>query len=161
MAGKPADPRRILLMTFTDAAAAELRTRVTQLVLKARYDADRQGDDHAIQRTVEVLRALPAVAHLHHPLLLRELPPRARPRGRPLARLSPCSTRTEAKALLDEVARNELLARLNRPARRARKSGSYDPDFEVVLPERTAGARRRRVRAPPSATPPRSSSRRR
>ena len=37
--GKAVDPRRILLVTFTDNAAAELRTRVTQLVLKARYEA--------------------------------------------------------------------------------------------------------------------------
>ena len=42
-AAGPLDPRRILLMTFTDNAAAELRTRVTQLILKARYEADAGG----------------------------------------------------------------------------------------------------------------------
>ena len=41
----PLDPRRILLMTFTDNAAAELRTRVTQLILKARSEADASGNE--------------------------------------------------------------------------------------------------------------------
>lgn len=127
-AGKPADPRRILLMTFTDAAAAELRTRVTQLILKARYEADAQGNDAVIQRTVEVLRALPSspicTIHSFCASFLRE---HALEAG-----LSPgfaVLDETEAKALLDEVARDELLARLNRP-RPGEGAGAYDPDFE-------------------------------
>jgi len=52
---KPIDPRRILLMTFTDNAAAELRGRVSEKMIAAEKDGDATGD-----RARRVLRSLPA-----------------------------------------------------------------------------------------------------
>ncbi len=53
---KPIDPRRILLMTFTDNAAAELRQRVAERMLSAQQDEDVDRADCARR----VLRTLPA-----------------------------------------------------------------------------------------------------
>ena len=126
----PLDPRRILLMTFTDNAAAELRTRVTQLILKARHEADAAGDGAEIEKTVRILRQLPAAPistiHSFCAGFLRE---RALDAGLP-----PGFTvldQDDAETLLDECAQAELLARLNREPRAERSElPPYDPDFE-------------------------------
>jgi ATP-dependent helicase/nuclease subunit A len=110
--GKPIDPRRILLMTYTENAAAELRTRVTQLVLKARHEAEEKRDTTEIEQTIRVLRALPSAPistiHSFCAGLLRE---RALDAG-----ISPSfivMDQDEAEELLEQTAREELLARLN------------------------------------------------
>ena len=126
----PLDPRRILLMTFTDNAAAELRTRVTQLILKARHEADAAGDGAEIEKIVRILRQLPAAPistiHSFCAGFLRE---RALDAGLP-----PGFTvldQDDAETLLDECAQAELLARLNREPRAERSElPPYDPDFE-------------------------------
>jgi len=53
---KPMDPRRILLMTFTENAAAELRCRVAERMLAAEKTSDLDSSDLARR----VLRTLPA-----------------------------------------------------------------------------------------------------
>ncbi len=118
----PIDPRRILLMTFTDNAAAELRTRVTQLVLKARYEAEQAGDDAAIDAIIRVLRALPSspisTIHSFCTSYLRE---HALDAG-----LSPGFSvldQEQADELLAEIATDELLARLGGSGR--------DADFDA------------------------------
>ena len=55
---KPIDPRRILLMTFTDNAAAELRSRVAEKMLAA----EKNGDDEQADRARRVLRSMPAAS---------------------------------------------------------------------------------------------------
>lgn len=57
---KAIDPRRILLMTFTDNAAAELRGRVSGKMLAAEKAALENGDDEQADRARRVLRSLPA-----------------------------------------------------------------------------------------------------
>ena len=57
---KPVDPRRILLMTFTDNAAAELRGRVSEKMLAAERAALESGADEPADRARRVLRSLPA-----------------------------------------------------------------------------------------------------
>ncbi len=129
-AAGPLDPRRILLMTFTENAAAELRTRVTQLILQARHEADASGDGAEIEKIIRILRQLPAATistiHSFCAGFLRE---RALDAGLP-----PGFTvldQDEAESLLDECAQTELLARLNREPRTERSElPPYDPDFE-------------------------------
>ena len=53
---KPIAPEKILLMTFTDNAAAELRQRVSEKMLAA----EKTGDDETSDRARRVLRSLPA-----------------------------------------------------------------------------------------------------
>lgn len=127
--GPCVDPRRILLMTFTDNAAAELRTRVTQLVLKARHDAERAGNDEDFRQCASVLQSLPSAQictiHSFCSGLLRE---RALEAGIPpgFAVLDQEQTST----LLDDASREELLARLNPPsAGTPAPESPYDPDF--------------------------------
>jgi ATP-dependent helicase/nuclease subunit A len=122
--GAAINPRRILAMTFTENAAAELRTRVTELILKARYEAEQQDDAAAVQRISRVLRDLPGAPictiHSFCTGLLRE---RAIEAG-----LSPgfaVLAQEEADALLNEAAEAELLARLD-PAPGA---PAFDPAF--------------------------------
>lgn len=57
---KPVDPRRILLMTFTDNAAAELRQRVSEKMLAAEKAALESDDSELADRARRVLRSLPA-----------------------------------------------------------------------------------------------------
>ncbi len=123
--GPPADPRRILLMTFTDNAAAELRSRATQWILRARYEAEDRGDMETVEATVRILRALPSspicTIHSFCAGFLRE---HALEAG-----LSPGFSvldQDESDALLDEVCREELLGRL----RHETSNPAYDPDFE-------------------------------
>ena len=130
-AAGPLDPRRILLMTFTDNAAAELRTRVTQLILKARYEADVRGNNEEVETIIRILRQLPAAPictiHSFCASFLRE---RALDAG-----LSPGFSvldQDEADSLLDESAQTELLARLNQEPRLEHSEiPAYDPDFEA------------------------------
>ena len=127
----PLNPRRILLMTFTDNAAAELRTRVTQLILKARHEAEVGGNGDEVEKIVRILRQLPAAPictfHSFCASFLRE---RALDAG-----LTPGFSvldQDEADLILDESAKTELLARLNREPRLERSEMSaFDPDFEA------------------------------
>ena len=57
---KTIDPRRILLMTFTDNAAAELRGRVSGKMLAAEKASLETGDGEIADRARRVLRSLPA-----------------------------------------------------------------------------------------------------
>jgi ATP-dependent helicase/nuclease subunit A len=57
---KPVPPEKILLMTFTDNAAAELRHRISEKMLAAKKDALESGDDEQADRARRVLRSLPA-----------------------------------------------------------------------------------------------------
>ncbi len=111
------DPREILLMTFTDNAAAELRMRVFHRLLKARRNAEQAGDDgrttcavHAISR----LSAAPiCTIHSFCTRLLRE---HALEAG-----LSPgfsVFVGDEREEMLHRICREELLSRI-----------VADPDF--------------------------------
>lgn len=121
------DPRRILLMTFTDNAAAELRTRVTQLVLKARYEAESGGDADALERCVHALRALPSAPICTiHSFCAGYLRERALEAG--LAPGFSVLDPSDANDLLDEAARAELIARLN-PGAGSPDAPTYDADF--------------------------------
>ncbi len=104
----PVDPRRILLMTFTDNAAAELRQRVAERMLDALQDDDADRADCARR----VLRTLPAsnisTIHAFCAGLLRE---HALEIG-----LSPGFQTLEDEertALLDEVLKAELFQTLD------------------------------------------------
>ncbi|NOU35185.1 MAG: UvrD-helicase domain-containing protein [Kiritimatiellaceae bacterium] len=107
-AGRQAiDPRRILLMTFTDNAAAELRCRVAEKMLAA----EKSGDDEQADRARRVLRSLPAAGistiHAFCAGLLRE---HALELG-----LSPAFQTLEDEerdALLDEVLKAEIFQNL-------------------------------------------------
>ncbi len=108
---KPIDPRRILLMTFTDNAAAELRQRVSGKMLAA----EKTGDDETADRARRVLRSLPAAnistIHAFCAGLLRE---HALELG-----LSPGFQTLEDEArdaLLDEVLKAEIFQTLEEDA---------------------------------------------
>ncbi|HOW98349.1 MAG TPA: UvrD-helicase domain-containing protein [Kiritimatiellia bacterium] len=122
---EPIPPGRIVLMTFTDHAAAELRLRVTARVLDARRRAVEEKRSADADLAARVLRALPGAPigtiHSFCADLLRE---RALQAG-----LSPAFAildEDSAHQLLEEAARDELLARLDRG-----RAGRYDPDFEA------------------------------
>ncbi len=113
------DPRKILLMTFTDNAAAELRMRVAQRFLKARRTAEIAGDGERAETAIHAMSRLAAAPigtiHSFCTRLLRE---QALEAG-----LSPgFSTLVgdERDALLNQICRDELLDRLER-----------DPDFKT------------------------------
>lgn len=123
---EPIPPGRIVLMTFTDHAAAELRLRVTARVLDARRRAVEEKRPDDAELAARVLRALPGAPigtiHSFCTDLLRE---RALQAG-----LSPAFVILDAESagqLLDEASRDELLARLDRG-----RAGRYDPDFETL-----------------------------
>ncbi|MEI7851383.1 MAG: UvrD-helicase domain-containing protein [Kiritimatiellales bacterium] len=118
---KAIDPRRILLMTFTDNAAAELRQRVSEKMLAA----EKNGDDELGDRARRVLRSLPAAnistIHAFCAGLLRE---HALELG-----LSPAFQTLEDEdrdALLDEVLKAEIFQRLPAPRE---LEGEEDADF--------------------------------
>ena len=113
------DPREILLMTFTDNAAAELRMRVTHRLLKARRAAEAKGNDEQAERALFASSRLPAAPigtiHAFCAHLLRE---HALEAG-----LSPGFATLigeERDELLAQMSRNELLAHLE-----------TDPDFKT------------------------------
>ena len=104
---KPIDLRRILLMTFPDNAAAELRWRVSGKMLAAEKAARESDDDELGDRARRVLRSLPAAnistIHAFCAGLLRE---HALELG-----LSPAFQTLEDEArdaLLDEVLKAEI-----------------------------------------------------
>ena len=57
---RPVAPEKILLMTFTENAAAELRSRVSEKMIAAERTAQDNNDDESADRARRVLRALPA-----------------------------------------------------------------------------------------------------
>lgn len=113
------DPRRILLMTFTDNAGGELRMRVSHRLLKTRRMAEAEGNDALAERAATAMNHLPAAPigtiHSFCTRLLRE---HALEAG-----LSPAFSvlaGDDRDELLNQICRDELLARL----------GS-DPDFKT------------------------------
>jgi ATP-dependent helicase/nuclease subunit A len=105
------DPHRILLMTFTDNAAAELRMRVTHRLLKARQAAEDRGDMDATDRIVTALSHLPsAPIETIHSFCTRLLREHALEAG-----LSPgfsVFVGDERNELLERICQDELLERL-------------------------------------------------
>jgi len=113
------DPRKILLMTFTDNAAAELRVRVLHRLLKARRTAEAEVNDELAERAITAMSRLPSAPigtiHSFCTHLLRE---HALEAG-----LSPGFGVLEGDArdeLLNQICRDELLGRLD-----------TDPDFKT------------------------------
>lgn len=113
----PVSPEKILLMTFTDNAAAELRARVSSKMIAAEQAALDAGDSERADRARRILRTLPAARistiHAFCAGLLREYALEAG--------LSPdfqTLDQEERDALLDEVLRREIFACLEN-----------DPDF--------------------------------
>jgi len=103
----PVDPEEILLMTFTDNAAAELRAKVSEKMIAAERDALQASDDDRADRARRVLRKMPAAnistIHAFCAGLLRE---HALEIG-----LSPgfqTLEEEEREALLDDVLKTEL-----------------------------------------------------
>ena len=112
------DPREILLMTFTDNAAAELRMRVFHRLLKARRQAEAAGDDElavrAISASSQLVSAPISTIHSFCTRLLRE---HALEAG-----LSPgfsVFVGDERDELLHRICREALLSRIGE-----------DPDFK-------------------------------
>lgn len=54
------DPRKILLMTFTDNAAAELRMRVAHRLMKARRTSEQEGNHELAERAITAMSHLPS-----------------------------------------------------------------------------------------------------
>ncbi|MEE9368363.1 MAG: UvrD-helicase domain-containing protein [Pontiella sp.] len=113
------DPREILLMTFTDNAAAELRMRVSHRLLKARRTAEAAGNDERAERAITAMSRLPSASigtiHSFCTRLLRE---HALEAG-----LSPgfsVLVGDDHDDLLNQICRDELLNRLD-----------ADPDFKT------------------------------
>ncbi|MDZ8119588.1 UvrD-helicase domain-containing protein [Pontiella agarivorans] len=111
------DPRKILLMTFTENAAAELRMRVAHRFQKARRTAELDDDFDTAERAITALNHLPSAPigtiHSFCTKLLRE---HALDAG-----LSPAFSvlqGDEHKELLNRICREELLQKLE-----------TDPDF--------------------------------
>ena len=117
--GDGIDPREILLMTFTDNAAAELRMRVAHRLLKARRTAEAEGDDEQTERTLLAMSRLPsAPIGTIHSFCTRLLRENALEAG-----LSPgfsILVGDDRDELLNQICRDELLARLG-----------TDPDFKT------------------------------
>lgn len=118
----PVDASKILLMTFTDNAASELRQRVGDKMMSAEQNALADDDAETADSARRVLRSLPAAhistIHAFCAGLLREY---ALDCG-----LSATFETLEDEArsqLFDEVLREELFLRLEK------ESGGYDSDF--------------------------------
>jgi ATP-dependent helicase/nuclease subunit A len=113
------DPRKILLMTFTDNAAAELRMRVAHRLLKARRTAEAAGEDDLAERAALATSHLPsAPIGTIHSFCTRLLREHALEAG-----LSPgfsVLVGDDRDELLNQICRDELLARL-----------ASDPDFKT------------------------------
>jgi ATP-dependent helicase/nuclease subunit A len=109
------DPREILLMTFTDNAAAELRMRVSHRLFKARRAAEVDGDHETAERAIAAMSRLPsAPIGTIHSFCTRLLREHALEAG-----LSPgfsVLVGDERVDLLDEICRNELLRQLETDA---------------------------------------------
>jgi len=113
------DPREILLMTFTDNAAAELRMRVAQRLLKARRTAEADGSDERAERAISASSKLAsATIGTIHSFCTRLLREHALEAG-----LSPgfaVLVGDDRDDLLHQICRDELLTRL-----------VSDPDFKT------------------------------
>jgi len=113
------DPRNILLMTFTRNAAAELRMRVAHRLLKARRLAESENNDALADRAITAMSHLPsAPISTIDAFCTRLLREHALEVG-----LSPGFSVLEEddrKELLNQICRDELLARLE-----------DDPDFKT------------------------------
>jgi ATP-dependent helicase/nuclease subunit A len=113
------DPHEILLMTFTENAAAELRMRVSHRLLKARRTAETESNDALAESAILAMSRLPsAPIGTIHSFCTRLLREHALEAG-----LSPgfsVLAGDEHKALLNQICRDELLAKLE-----------ADPDFKV------------------------------
>ena len=113
------DPRKILLMTFTENAAAELRMRVSHRLLKARQGAEAEDNDERAERALVAMSHLPsAPISTIHAFCTRLLREHALEAG-----LSPgfsILVGDEHKDLLNQICRTELLTRL-----------TIDPDFKT------------------------------
>ncbi|MCK4564592.1 MAG: UvrD-helicase domain-containing protein, partial [Verrucomicrobia bacterium] len=113
------DPRKILLMTFTDNAAAELRMRVAHRLLKARRTAEAEGDDEQTECAIQAMDRLPsAPIGTIHSFCTRLLREHALEAG-----LSPGFSiliGDDRDELLNQICRDELLVRLG-----------TDPDFKT------------------------------
>lgn len=108
------DPRRILLMTFTENAAAELRTNVVHRLLKIRRE-----DGETADRAAEALRHLPAAPiGTIHGFCTRLLREHALEAGLPPAFTT--LEEDERTELLRRICRDELIAQL-----------AHDPDFRT------------------------------
>ncbi len=112
---KGIDPRKILLMTFTDNAAAELRRRVSNQLLQARHRAESADDGQLAEQAITAMAHLPSAPigtiHAYCTRLLRE---HALEAG-----LSPgfsVLTGDDREDLLDQISHNELLTRLETDA---------------------------------------------
>ena len=105
------DPRQILLMTFTDNAAAELRMRVAHRFIKVRRNAESDGDDELAQRAIDASSKLvSAPIGTIHAFCTRLLREHALEAG-----LSPgfaVLIGDEHTELLDRICKEELLQRL-------------------------------------------------
>ncbi len=113
------DPREILLMTFTENAAAELRMRVSQRLLKARRLAELDGNNEQAEQAISAISHLPsAPIGTIHSFCTRLLREHALEAG-----LSPSFSvlvGDEHDALLNQISREELLKQLD-----------TDPDFNT------------------------------
>ena len=113
------DPRNILLMTFTENAAAELRMRVAHRLLKARRTGEKDGNEGLVERAISASsRLASAPIGTIHSFCTRLLREHALEAG-----LSPgfaVLVGDERNELLDQICRDELLTRL-----------ASDPDFNA------------------------------
>ncbi len=113
------DPRDILLMTFTDNAAAELRMRVAHRLLKARRKAEAGNNDERSDRAISASSKLAAAPiGTIHSFCTRMLREHALEAG-----LSPgfsVLAGDDRDEMLDQICRDELLSRLD-----------TDPDFKT------------------------------
>ena len=113
------DPREILLMTFTDNAAVELRMRVSHRLLKARRAAEAEENDVLTECAINAISRLPsAPIGTIHSFCTRLLREHALEAG-----LSPgFSTLVgdDRDELLNQICRDELLVKLE-----------SDPDFKT------------------------------
>ena len=109
------DPREILLMTFTENAAAELRMRVAQRLQKARRTAEQAGEFELAEVAILAISRLPsAPISTIHGFCTRLLREHALEAG-----LSPGFSvliGDDHKELLDRICREELLRRLETDA---------------------------------------------
>ncbi|HEY5653154.1 MAG TPA: UvrD-helicase domain-containing protein [Pontiella sp.] len=115
LSGKVDSPRKILLMTFTENAAGELRLRVAQRLLSAR-NSESDTESERAGRALKQLSSAPiGTIHSYCTRLLRE---HALEAG-----LSPgfsVMDENDRTELLERICRDELLERLNN-----------DPDFQT------------------------------
>ncbi len=119
------DPRKILLMTFTENAAAELRMRVSHRLLKARRAAEAAGEDERSELAILALSRLPsAPIGTIHSFCTRLLREHALEAG-----LSPgfaVLVGDDREELLHQICRGELLIRLKSdPAFKTFCSGAH------------------------------------